>query len=79
MWTVAVIESGVKHHSINKSGKGFEGTEMGIKKSSLLLYVDNIASFSESKEGLQNGLCIVEEYCDIGKIKVHIQRTKVMI
>ena len=59
--------------------KGVKGTEMGILKLFILLYADDIALFSESKEGLQNGLCMLEEYCDRWILQINIHKTKMMI
>ena len=57
--------------------KGVEGTEMGMLKS--FIYADDMALFSESKEGLQNGLCMLEEYCDTWNLQISIHKTKMMI
>jgi hypothetical protein len=43
---------------------GFEGIDLGILKIFLLLYADDIVIMSETEEGLQKGLRLLEIYCD---------------
>ena len=58
---------------------GFKGFEVGMLKLFLLLYADDIVIFSENEEGLQNGLNLLEQYCDKWKLQVNVNKTKVMI
>jgi len=43
------------------------------------LYADDIVILSESETGLQNGLDLLECYCDRWKLKVNISKTKAML
>ena len=45
----------------------------------LLIYADDIAIFADSKESLQIGLDLLKSYCDRWKLKVNVNKTKVMI
>ena len=45
----------------------------------LLLYADDIVIFSETDKGLQSGLDILYKYCQTWKLKVNINKTKVMV
>ena len=45
----------------------------------VLLYADDIVILSESETGLQNGLYLLECYCDRWKLQVNISKTKAMI
>ena len=45
----------------------------------LLLYADDIVIFSNTSEGLQNGLDILSEYCSKWKLTVNIDKTKIMV
>ena len=58
---------------------GFEGVDIGVLKLFLLLYADDIVIFSETEKGLQTGLDILYAYCQSWKLKVNIQKTKVMV
>ena len=58
---------------------GFEGVDIGVLKLFLLLYADNIVICSETEKGLQPGLDILYTYCQPWKLKVNIQKTKVMV
>ena len=59
--------------------KGAEGLDIGLMKMFLLLYADDIIIFSESAEGLQEGLDFLHDYCNRWKLKVNVDKTKVMI
>lgn len=59
--------------------KGADGVDTGFLKLFLLLYADDIVIFSESAEGLQNGLNILYDYCQKWKLKVNPNKSKVMI
>jgi len=58
---------------------GFEGVDIGMLKLFLLLYADDIVLFSESEQGLQYGLDLLEQYSDKWKLQVNINKTKVMV
>ncbi len=59
--------------------KGFDGIDIGMAKLFLLLYADDIIIFSESANGLQNGLDILYEYCQRWKLTVNTDKTKIMV
>jgi hypothetical protein len=59
--------------------KGFKGIDLGTLKLFLLLYADDIAIISETKEDLQNGLNILKDYCDEWKLKLNVNKTKIMV
>ena len=44
-----------------------------------MLYADGITLFSETEEGLQNGINILNAYCNRWKLQVNISKTKVVI
>ena len=44
-----------------------------------LIYADDLLLLSESKEGLQSCLDSLQQYCDSWKLKLNIEKTKVMI
>ena len=43
---------------------GYEGIEIGMLKLFLLLYADDIVILYETDLGLQQGLDLLEQYCD---------------
>ena len=45
----------------------------------LLLYADDIVLLSETETGLQQGLDLLEQYCDKWKLTVNINKTKIMV
>ena len=45
----------------------------------LLLYADDMTIFSETAEGWQVGLDILEKYCDRWKLTVNTEKTKMMV
>jgi hypothetical protein len=45
----------------------------------VILYADDTVILSESKDGLQKALDIVESYCEIWKLQGNVNKTKVMI
>ena len=45
----------------------------------LMLYADDTIIFAESPEKLQNALTCFEEYCNLWKLKVNTDKTKIMI
>ena len=59
--------------------KGAQGLDIGLLKLFLLLYADDIIIFSDSSEGLQAGFDFLHDYCSRWKLKVNVDKTKVMI
>ena len=59
--------------------KGLDGFDIGMLKLYLLLYADDIVIFSETSDGLQNGLNILSDYCEKWKLVVNTDKTKLMI
>jgi hypothetical protein len=45
----------------------------------VILYADDTVILSESKDGLQKALDIVESYCEIWKLQGNVNKTNVMI
>ena len=58
---------------------GFEGIDLDMFKLFLLFYADDIVIMSETEEGLNLGLFLLENYCDRWKLTVNATNTKVMI
>ena len=56
-----------------------DGVDIGFMKLFLLLYADDIVIFSESANGLQKGLDILNEYCQRWKLSVNPNRSKIII
>ena len=48
-------------------------------KLNCLIYADDLLLLSESKEGLQSCLDSLQVYCDRWKLKINIDKTKVML
>ena len=44
-----------------------------------LMYADDIVLLSNSKEGLQNSLYNLKEFCDSWNLKMNIEKTKIII
>ena len=59
--------------------KDIAGLDLDYFKLFLLMYADDIVLFSETDEGLQNGLNCMYDYCQKWKLSVNTQKTKVMI
>ena len=59
--------------------KNIEGLDFDYFKLFLLMYADDIVLFSETADGLQNGLNCMNQYCQKWKGTVNIQKTKVMV
>jgi len=45
----------------------------------VILYADDTIILADTKEGLQNALNIFQSYCEIWKLEVNVNKTKVMI
>ena len=59
--------------------KGANGVDVNMFKLFILLYADDIILFANSPEEMQNSLNILSNYCNRWKLKVNINKTKVMI
>lgn len=58
---------------------GYKAIDIYMTKLFILLYADDIVILSETAEGLQNGFDILVEYCERWKLKVNVEKTKVMV
>ena len=58
---------------------GFKGISMYVTKLFILLYADDIVVFSDSAEGLQNGLDSLFIYCQRWKLKINVMKTKIIV
>ena len=58
---------------------GVKGIDIGMIKLFLLLYADDITIFSETAEGLQQGLNVLEQYCLRWRLIVNTEKTKIMV
>ena len=52
---------------------------LGFIKFIIILYADDTVIMSETEEGLQQALLNFEQYCDLRKLKVNTQKTKIVI
>ena len=59
--------------------KGTEDLDLEFIKIFLLMYADDIILFSETEDGLQNGLNILHDYFKKWKLTVNTQKTKVVV
>ena len=57
----------------------YQSIDLDVFKLFLLLYADDIVLLSETESGLQEGLLLLEGYCDRWKLSVNSLKTKVMI
>ena len=53
--------------------------DIGFLKLFLLLYADDIVIFSETEQGLHEGLNVLSKYCEEWKLVVYVNKTKVMV
>ena len=60
--------------TINKNSK----TDIYLNENKIL-YADDLVLISESKEGLQDQINALKQYCDEWKLKINIKKTKSMI
>ena len=58
--------------------EGYEGLDINILKTFMLLYADDIVIFSKSAEELQEGLNLLLNYCNRWKLKVNVDKTKII-
>ena len=54
----------------------FEGINMGLTRMLILLYVDDAVILSDSRDNLQQGLTIINEYCTKWKITLNTDKKK---
>ena len=59
--------------------KGARGIDIGVSNLYLLLYADDIVLFGKTPEDLQISLNILEDYCKRWKLKVNIDKTKIVV
>jgi hypothetical protein len=52
---------------------------IGDTSVNILLYADDIVLLSQSKEGLQNSLNILHDFCYTWKLKVNTDKSKIMV
>ena len=45
----------------------------------VILYADDTVILADTKEGMQNALNIFQSYCEIWKLEVNVNKTKVMV
>ena len=57
----------------------FTGLELYYFKLLSLLYADDVALFSDSRDGLQSGLDVLYDYCTRWKLTVNAEKTKVVV
>ena len=55
------------------------GIPLGDMKISMLFYVDDLVIFSDSPNGLQNGITALHGYCTKWKLKLNTEKSKVMV
>ena len=58
---------------------GLKGIDIGTNKLFLLLYADDMTIFSETEDGLQQGLNVIEASCDSWELTANIDTTKIMV
>ena len=56
-----------------------EGLDLHFIKIFLLMYADDIILFSETEDGLQNGLNSLHDYFNKWRLTVNVQKTKIVI
>ena len=59
--------------------EGYEGLNIDTFKIFMLLYADDIVIFSKNAEELQEGLDLLVTYCNRWKLKVNVDKTKIMV
>ena len=57
----------------------FEGINMGLTRMLILLYADDAVIMSDSRDNLQQGLTILNEYCTKWKITLNTDKTKIVV
>jgi hypothetical protein len=72
-------------HIENKNGDKFSSCLTPVKQGKksltfvMLNHMDGTVLMSETKEGMQQSLNIFQLYCDLWKLDVNINKTKVMV
>jgi len=59
--------------------KGLPGINIDMFKLCLILYADDIVIFANDRSELQSSLDVLLEYCQRWKLKVNIEKTKIMV
>ena len=59
--------------------EGYGGLDVDTFKLFMLLYADDIVIFSKNAEELQVGLDVLVNYCNRWKLKVNVDKTKIMV
>ena len=59
--------------------EGYWGLDLDTFKLFMLLYADDIVIFSKNAEELQVGLDVLVNYCNRWKLKVNVDKTKIMV
>ena len=59
--------------------EGYGGSDVDTVKLFMLLYADDIVIFSKNAEELQVGLDVLVYYCNRWKLKVNLDKTKIMV
>ena len=57
----------------------FEGINMGLTRMLILLYADDAVILSDSRNKLQQGLTILNEYCKKWEITLNTDKTKIVV
>ena len=57
----------------------FEGINMGLTRMLIFLYVDDAVILSDSRDNLQQGLTILNEYCTKWKITLNTDKKKIVV
>jgi hypothetical protein len=45
----------------------------------VILYADDTVILADTKEGMQNAMNIFQSYCEIWKLEVNVNKTKVVV
>ena len=56
-----------------------QSIDIGLLKVFLMLYADDIVIFANDEQGLQKGLDVLHNYCQKWKLKVNVNKTKIMV
>jgi hypothetical protein len=62
-----------------ENGGTLDAPLLGTVPVPLLLYADDLALISYSKNGLQNSLLALEDFCAVKKLTVNLKKTKVVV
>ena len=59
--------------------EGYDGLDIDMFKIFMLLYADDIVLFAKSAEELQEGLNLLHGYCIKWKLKINVNKTKIVV